>query len=87
MYIKPSTRIRNEFNLISGLAKESREPIYITINGEGDGVYMNLEAFEERELLMKFKLEMELARRCKLAGLPTYSSDDMLKMAEEIMAE
>jgi PHD/YefM family antitoxin component YafN of YafNO toxin-antitoxin module len=87
MYIKPSTKIRNEFSAISQLARESREPIYITVNGEGDGLYMNIDAYEERELLMKFKLEMELARRCKLAGLPTYTSDDMLRMAEEIMAE
>ena len=48
---------------------------------------MNIDAYEERELLMKFKLEMELARRCKLAGLPTYTSDDMLRMAEEIIGE
>lgn len=87
MYIKPSTKIRNEFNTISDLARESREPIYITKNGEGDGVYMSIEAFEERDLLMKFKVEMEVARRCKLAGLPTYTSDDMLKMAEEIISE
>jgi len=87
MYIKPSTKIRNEFNAISDLARESREPIYITKNGEGDGVYMNIDAFEERDLLMKFKVEMEVARRCRLAGLPTYTSDDMLEMAEEIMAE
>lgn len=87
MHIKPSSKIRNEFNLISDLAKESREPIYITRNGEGDGIYMNIDAFEEHELLMKFKIEMELAKRCKILGMPTYTSDDILKMAEEIMAE
>lgn len=87
MHIKPSSKIRNEFNFISDLAKESREPIYITRNGEGDGIYMNIDAFEEYELRMKFKVEMELAKRCKILGLPTYTSNDMLKMAEEIMAE
>jgi hypothetical protein len=44
-------------------------------------------AIDERDLLMKFKVEMEVARRCKLAGLPTYTSDDMLNLAEEIMSE
>jgi hypothetical protein len=42
-------------------------------------------AIDERDLLMKFKTEMKVARRSKLDGLPTYTSDDMLKMAEDIM--
>lgn len=71
--------------LIAGICAIQFPPFLV--NGEGDGLYMNIDAYEERELLMKFKLEMELARRCKLAGLPTYTSDDMLRMAEEIMAE
>ena len=87
MYIKPSTKIRNEYNAISDLAKESREPIYITKNGEGDGVYMNLDAFEEREMLIRLEMELEIAERYKLSGKPTYTTEDVKKRIEGILAE
>ena len=127
MIIKPSALIRKNYNEVVSLCKESGEPVYLTKNGEGDLVVMDIASFErlekiyslreklfaieddrlqgktgysideasekiskaidERDLLMKFKVEMEVARRCKLAGLPTYSSDDMLNLAEEIMSE
>ena len=87
MYIKPSTAIRNEYNAISDLARESHEPIYITRNGEGDGVYMNIEAFEERELLIRLKMELEIAERYKLSGKPDYTTEDVKKRIEGILAE
>ena len=87
MFIKPSTKIRNEYNVISDLARETREPIYITKNGEGDGVYMNLDAFEEREMLIRLEMELEIAERYKLSGQPSFSSDEVRKRIEEILAE
>ena len=52
MIIKPSAMLQNNYSSISKLAKESEEPIYITKNGEGDGVFMSIEAFERREQLL-----------------------------------
>ena len=49
MIIKSSVALRNNFSAVSTLAKETKAPIYITVNGEGDRVYMNIEAFERCE--------------------------------------
>ena len=37
MIIKASASLRNEYTSISNIAKKTKEPIYITKNGEGDG--------------------------------------------------
>ena len=38
MIIKASAALRNDYATISNLAKETKQPIYITKNGEGDMV-------------------------------------------------
>ena len=47
--IKPISDLRNKSNEISVLAHESREPIYITKNGEGDLVVLSIEKYRSLE--------------------------------------
>lgn len=58
MEIKSSSALRNNYNAISAYAKQSQEPVFITVNGEGDGVFMSLEAYEKREELLKLRAQM-----------------------------
>jgi len=45
--IKSSTDLRNNYNEISKFCHESREPVFITKNGQGDLVVMGIEIFEQ----------------------------------------
>ena len=55
MNIKPSSELRNKYNEISSLCKMTREPIFLTVNGHGDTVIMDIEKYNqliaENELL------------------------------------
>jgi prevent-host-death family protein len=52
--IKSSTDLRNNYNEISTFCRESREPVFITKNGQGDLAVMSIETYE----MLNGKLEL-----------------------------
>lgn len=83
MIIKPSASLRNEYNQISNLVKETSEPIYITKNGEGDMVIMGIEAFHRREKLLDLKEKLLIAEEQRINGDKTLSLDEVQKRLQE----
>ena len=73
MIIKASTALRNDYAGISNLAKETNEPIYITKNGDGDLVVMNIDAFDKREQMLKLRERVLKAEQERIEGQPTMS--------------
>jgi PHD/YefM family antitoxin component YafN of YafNO toxin-antitoxin module len=68
MYIKASAAIRNNYNEISMLCKETGEPVYLTKNGEGDLVVMDIEAFTRREKTLSLGEKLLSIRQSRLDG-------------------
>jgi prevent-host-death family protein len=65
MNILPFTDIRKNYPEVSRKAKESGEPIFITVNGSRDGVFMSVEAYEQRRETLELKerlLDIAIAR-------------------------
>lgn len=87
MIIKPSASLRNDYSAISNLAKETKEPIYITKNGEGDLVVMSLEAFEKREEILKLRAKVLQAEQERLDGAKSLNISDVRKLLEERLGE
>ena len=68
MNIRPSAVIRNNYNDISNFCKTTGEPVYLTKNGEGDLVVMDIEAFSRREKMLKLREELIAAEEERLMG-------------------
>ncbi len=84
MKIRPSSALRNEYTQISLLAKESGEPIFITNKGEDDGVFMSMEAYEEREKMFRHRDQIYAAELSRLNGEKAYTAEEMHERMEAL---
>lgn len=87
MNIKPSASIRQNYNDIAELCKTTGEPVYLTKNGEGDLVVMDIAAFSRREKMLKLREELLAIEEDRLHGAPDYSVDDVTSMMEQAILE
>lgn len=77
MIIKPSTALRNNYNEISEECKRTGEPIYLTKNGEGDLVVMDIEAFTKREKMLELREKLLRIEEGRLKGEKDYSIEEL----------
>ncbi len=87
MNIRPSAAIRQNYNEISELCKKSGEPVYLTKNGEGDLVVMNIEAFTRREKMLALREELLAVEEARMNGEIGYSVNDVALAMKAAISE
>ena len=87
MIIKNSATLRNDYTSISTMAKDTKEPIYITKNGEGDLVVIDIDAFERREQVLELRSKILQAEEERLRGDKTMSISEAQKKLRERIYE
>ena len=85
MLIKPSAAIRQNYNEISELCKKTKEPVYLTKNGEGDLVVMDIDSFNRREKMLKLRETLLTVEAERLAGNKENTVDELENYLDDVL--
>jgi prevent-host-death family protein len=85
MQIRPSAAIRQHYNEIAALCKSTGEPVYLTKNGKGDLVVMDIEMFARREKMLKLREELLAVEEDRLAGREGVTPDELDTLLDGII--
>lgn len=85
MNIKPSAAIRQNYNEIAELCRSTKEPVYLTKNGEGDLVVMDIESFTRREKMLKLREELLAVEVDRIAGRTGMSPNELESYLDRVI--
>ena len=87
MNIRPSAAIRQNYNEIADMCRKTAEPVFLTKNGEGDLVVMDIETFNRREKMLKLREELLAVEEDRMAGRSGCTVDELDAYLEDVIAE
>ena len=82
--IRPISDLRNNAAEISDFCRQTREPVYITRNGSGDMVVLNLEEYERQVALIDLYTKLATAEREIAAGA---EGEDFVTFAQSLRGQ
>lgn len=87
MNIRPSAAIRQNYNDIADMCRKTAEPIFLTKNGEGDLVVMDIETYNRREKMLKLREELLAVEEDRMAGRVGCTLDELDAYLDDVIAE
>lgn len=87
MNIRPSAAIRQNYNEIADLCRKSKEPVYLTKNGEGDLVIMDIESFTRREKMLRLREDLLSVEEDRAMGRRGCTIDELESLLDGILDE
>ena len=87
MNIRPSAAIRQNYNEIADLCRKTAEPVFLTKNGAGDLVVLDIDTYNRREKMLKLREELLAVEEDKLAGRTGCSLDELDTYLDGVIAE
>lgn len=87
MNIRPSAAIRQNYNEIADMCRETAEPVFLTKNGEGDLVVMDIETYNRREKMLKLREELLSVQEDRMRGQKGYSIEKAASMIRSAIKE
>ena len=87
MNIRPSAAIRQNYNEIAEQCRKTAEPVFLTKNGEGDLVVMDIGTYNRGEKMLKLREELLTVEEDRMRGSKGYSVDEVAAMMRNAIRE
>ncbi len=87
MNIRPSAAIRQNYNEIADLCRKTMSPVYLTKNGEGDLVVMDIESFARREKMLQLRENLLSVEEDRAAGRSGGTIEELDALLDQVLGE
>ena len=87
MNIRPSAASRQNYNEIADLCRKTQAPVYLTKNGEGDLVIMDIESFTRREKMLTLRENLLSVEEDRAMGRRGCTIDELERFLDGILGE
>ena len=85
--IKPSSELRQNYNSIAEICRSTKMPVFLTRNGAGDTVIMDMDTYNRREEDLAAAERLVSAERNRLAGVRGYTLAVFKQNMQEAIAK
>lgn len=87
MTIRPSAAMRQNYNEIAELCRSTSEPVFLTKNGEGDLVVMDIDTYNRKEKMLKLREKLLAVEENRMHGSKGYTVDEVATMMRNAIEE
>lgn len=85
MTIIASAEIRTNYNAVIEKCRQTGEPVYLTKNGQGEAVVMDIASFERREQILRAQQMVLESYIDQLVGAKAFTTEEVESMINRII--
>lgn len=85
MNIYPSSSMKENYDELVDLCRESQEPVFLTENGEVDLVIMDIETFKRKEKMLDLREQLLSVEEERISGSKQYTIDELDQILEAVI--
>lgn len=87
MNIRPSAAFVRIIMKLADMCRKTEEPVFLTKNGEGDLVVMDIGTYNRREKMLKLREELLAVEEDRMRGSKGYSVEEVTAMMRNAIRE
>ena len=85
--IKPSSELRKNYNSVAEICRTQKVPVFLTRNGEGDMVIMDIETYSRREEDLALAQRLSATELARLSGMKDLSVEEFKQNMQEAIGQ